>query len=303
MGNENPGCFLCHSQSLQLFYQGGVSDESELSKAFLITDSEYHSYPNIYKCSNCELICSDPQAITASPLNFYEEMKDPEYHLEAEGRVIPFRDILNRAEKMGQKGLLLDIGAATGILLKEAQNKGWQVSGVEPSRWAVAEAKRLYNLDIAPGTIYTAQYEKNSFDVITLLDVIEHVDDPKSLLQEIHRILKPEGMLILSTPNIGSLVARLLGPKWWHIRRAHQYYFTWKTIQQLLKESGFSIIRKRYYPWAFSLHYWFSRFENFSRPVYKIVSAFERSKPGGFLRSKIIKFNFFDSFELYCRRK
>lgn len=296
-------CHLCHGQSLILHYHGG-GDDDDMSKAFLITDSEYHSYPDIYKCPDCGLICSDPHAQTASPLPFYEAMADPEYQREAEGRVIPFRDILRRINQVGpDSGTLLDIGAATGILMHEAKSKGWQVSGVEPSLWAVAEAQKRYALDIVAGTLESGRFESESFDVVTLLDVIEHVPAPRSLLVEIHRILKPSGLLVLSTPNIGSIIARILGPKWWHIRRAHQYYFTWQTIRRLLAETGFVVVRKRYYPWAFTLHYWFSRFENFFRPLYTIFQVFEKSKPGQYLSRKVVKFNFFDSFELYCRKK
>lgn len=301
-GVPRVACPLCRSSQTGLFYRGSREGDDDLERAFLITDSEYHSHPDIFRCRECGLIFSDPESETAEPLPYYQAMVDEEYHRESRGRAKAFRRILERLARAGVSGTVLDVGAATGIFLAAAREKGWRVAGVEPSRWAVDEARRRFGLEIFCGTLAEAGFAPESFDAVVLLDVIEHVSDPPSLMTDVNRILTPGGMVVLTTPDIGSPVARLLGARWWHIRRAHQYYFVRESLTDLLRQAGFRIVGRKHYPWAFSLHYWISRLEHFSRPAYRIMSWFERTIPGRRLAGVVIKLNFFDSFELYLRK-
>lgn len=296
-------CYLCGSENITLYYQGHEPSAEEHKTAFLITDSDYQTYPDIYRCNDCSMIFSDPNAETASSLPFYRDLVDPDYHKEAQGRAIPFNRILEELRIMGKQGKLLDVGAATGIFLDRARKFSWEISGVEPSHWAVEEAKKRYDINVFAGTLQEATFADNEFNAVVMLDVIEHVSNPIALLHEVKRVLSDDGILVLTTPNIGSTVARFLGNNWWHIRRAHQFYFNQYTVKRLVSSAGFKIYNKKYYPWAFSLHYWFSRFENFNKPAYKLLSKFEQTSLGHKLSTKIIKMNFFDSFELYLSPK
>lgn len=300
---KNVSCYLCQSTRISIRFPSVRQEENgqDMARAFLITDGEYHSHPDIYRCEDCSLVFSDPRSETAGPLDHYRVMSDPDYHCEADARVRSFHRILAMLERLGLKGSLLDIGAATGILLSAARERGWQVSGVEPSIWAVKEAKERYNLHIKPGTLQENHFTPHSFDAIVILDVIEHLTDPRSLLRDVVRIMRPGATLVITTPDIASPVARMLGPKWWHIRRAHQFYFNDKTLLALLDEVGLSVIKRRRYPWSFSLHYWISRFEHFNPPIYRCLRSFERSRLGKHVARKIVTMNFFDSFEWYCR--
>ena len=96
------------------------------------------------------------------------------------------------------------------------------------------------------------------------------------------------------TPDIGSLISKLLGENWWHIRPDHIYYFTEETLSLLLLSLGYKIEKLGKYSWTFSLNYWITRLKNIFPPIYKLLSAL-KGKP-------FLTINFFDSLEIYARK-
>ena len=112
---------------------------------------------------------------------------------------------------------------------------------------------------VAEGTLETATVEPGSFDVVTFWEVIEHVSDPRDFLSRIARLLKRGGWALLSTPDAGSLVARMLGRRWlgWQKVPEHLFYFDRPTLRRLLDETGFDVVDQRYVPltvtWPYAL--------------------------------------------------
>ena len=149
-------------------------------------------------------------------------------------------DVLSAA-----KGRLLDVGCATGFFLDLARSHGWDVVGSEVSTFSAHYARERFGLDVRLGTLRTLQFEAGVFDVVTMWDVIEHVADPLADLQEVHRILRPEGLLSLITPDVGSWVARLLGSRWEEFRRVreHVYFFSRRTMSEMLRKADFKVLR------------------------------------------------------------
>jgi SAM-dependent methyltransferase len=135
---------------------------------------------------------------------------------------------------------------------------GWQAEGIEPSAWAVKLA-RLKGLKIHLGTLATARLKPSSYDAITCVDVIEHVNSPRNLINQMSKLLKPNGILIVVTPNSSSLLARIMGEKWWHIRPDHFYYFSPHTLSTVCANAGLKLSFIGTYAWTFSLRYWLSR--------------------------------------------
>jgi 2-polyprenyl-3-methyl-5-hydroxy-6-metoxy-1,4-benzoquinol methylase len=121
----------------------------------------------------------------------------------------------------GKPGRLLDIGCATGIFLDGMRSLGWQVHGVEPSPGAAEYARQHFGLDVFQGRLEDAGIADRSLDAVSLWDVLEHVHEPRQVLDEIARILRPGGLVVLSLPNPDSLEARLLGRFWlgWDLPR------------------------------------------------------------------------------------
>jgi len=142
-------------------------------------------------------------------------------------------------------GHLLDVGCAVGFFLEAARERGWQASGIELSSYAAERARTRVGCDVHCGELTDVRLPAGTFDVITLWDVVEHMADPLEQLTECRRIIKPDGLLALSTPDIGSLMAKLTGPRWMGFKLAdeHLYYFSRATATELLDRAGFEVVQ------------------------------------------------------------
>lgn len=141
-------------------------------------------------------------------------------------------------------GKVLDVGCATGYFLEVAASAGWDVYGVELSEYAAGLAQRRFGNHVFSGSIEQANYPDNSFDLVTLFDLLEHVPSPRTFLKEVWRLLSPKAFLMITTPDVTSLSARLMGRHWSHYHQDHLYYFSPDTITRLLHECGFSVVGK-----------------------------------------------------------
>jgi SAM-dependent methyltransferase len=143
------------------------------------------------------------------------------------------------------RGRLLDIGCGEGELLKGMQEVGWEAEGVDFDAAAV-EAARSRGLSVRLGTLHDQQYPDDQFDAITLSHTIEHVHDPLVLLRECHRVLKPEGQLLLITPNNRSLAHRIFGSSWITLDPPrHLQIFSPCSLRTLTARAGFRRIHTR----------------------------------------------------------
>jgi len=139
-----------------------------------------------------------------------------------------------------QRGRLLDIGAGFGAFVHAAQGRGWDAHGVEPSTTGVRRAKEQFpNADIIHGTLADIPLDL-TFDVITMWDVVEHLDDPMDLMHEARKRLRPGGLLVVETGNYQSAERSQAGLAWWGYQSDHRWYFTPDTLSRMLHDSGFS---------------------------------------------------------------
>lgn len=140
-------------------------------------------------------------------------------------------------------GLLLDIGCGNGRFLHGMQQLGWQTKGVEFNAGAVEVCKKS-NLDVFHGDLFSAKLADASFDVVHLSHVIEHVPDPKALFIEVARILKPNGLFIVKTPNSKALGRAFFNTNWYanDVPR-HLYLFSQKNLLEMGKICHLNMIR------------------------------------------------------------
>ena len=143
-----------------------------------------------------------------------------------------------------RKGKLLDVGCGDGQFLAQMQHLGWEAMGIEPDREAAKVAQEHFNIPVMAGTLESAKFPDNFFDAVTLSHTIEHVSNPIWLLQECRRVLKQNGKLVVTTPNVASLGHQRFGKAWWGMDPPrHFYLFSLQTLADCAEESGFHIQR------------------------------------------------------------
>jgi 2-polyprenyl-3-methyl-5-hydroxy-6-metoxy-1,4-benzoquinol methylase len=286
-------CPACAGRDIRGYKKGTFSGRLTQDE-IKITDSQYGKTWELSICDNCGHIFANPCPTPEHLASLYGRVEDPLYEDEAAGRSRNFRRILRRLEKLvPEKGTLFDVGAATGILLDLARQRGWEPVGIEPSSWAVRAAADKYQLGIIEGTLETASLPENRCAAVTMVDFIEHTPLPYEAVRKAHAILRPAGMLVLVTPDIHSRAARLAGRRWWHLRPAHVAFFSRRSLETLLRRAGFSIVAEHRYSWTFSAHYLLSR-----RPA--LQAWLKKFGPASFLKRIPIKLALGDSFEVYA---
>jgi len=190
------------------------------------------------RCKNCGVVTADvaEDKKVIYTEDYYWNMKeiDPISKLR-------YESIVGRIKQYRKNGRLLDVGCGVGHFLSIAKRKDWQVTGVEISEGARKIAKDVFELDISLGELPTLNLGSESFDVVTMLECIEHLEEPTLYLKEIHRLLRKGGLLMLTTVNINSLSKFLLGFKWRVFSPEHYHLFTVSMLKRFLSKNGFQI--------------------------------------------------------------
>lgn len=251
-------CWVC-GESLFVHYKTSDFAESGISaNDFRITDANYGKTAALNRCLGCGFI----QATQFdSVLKYYQAMDDQTYEDTREQRALQARKLLQKLKKRIPQGSLLDVGAGSGILVEEALKLGFEADGIEPSTWLVKQALNR-KLPVYEGILPHPSL-KPQYDIITLVDVIEHVSNPVEILSEMKKVLKPNGIILIVTPDVSALVPKLMKSKWWHFRLAHIGYFDTKTLNLAMERSGFQKVSIFRPCWYFPMDYIFERLKKF----------------------------------------
>ena len=151
------------------------------------------------------------------------------------------RSVLSHIRLLKKKGTLLDVGSAYGYFVELALHNGFDAYGLDPSSHAVSKAPREVRNRIQEHPVSEASYKKKSCDVISMLDVFEHLGNPISDLKKLRSFLKDDGIIVIATGDTGSLAARLLKRRWtFYIPPQHLFFFNKKTITETLQRAGFT---------------------------------------------------------------
>jgi 2-polyprenyl-3-methyl-5-hydroxy-6-metoxy-1,4-benzoquinol methylase len=205
------------------------------------------SYDTLARCLDCGMYYTSPRTRDDDIRAAYAEMADTGFLEERHARELTYRRMLDSIERLtgGRRGRLLDAGCSMGFFLKQARDRGWQVEGIEPSRWAAEYARKEWGLRVYDGPVGSADLAPESVDVVTMWDVVEHLLDPVGDVRRLARALKPGGVFALSTHSLGSLSARLLGRRYPFLMAMHVSHFTPRTTARLLGMAGLNQIRVR----------------------------------------------------------
>ena len=202
----------------------------------------------ILKCDRCGLARTYPMPYEGNTSTY----ESPEWALDAietetVGNRYIFRSIssemLKEVEREKKDGRLLDVGCGVGNLLDLARNNGWDTYGVELSE-TYCDYTNSIGLKVVNSTLTDAGFKKGSFDAISMIHVLEHVPEPLELLNEARRVLKKNGVLVVDTPDIGTITARIQKEHYISLDPdCHIWQFTPATLKELIARAGFKPIR------------------------------------------------------------
>jgi SAM-dependent methyltransferase len=252
----------------------------------------------LVRCDQCGLILTDPQPSDVELQEIYGEdyflvEKNDAGRSHVEQLKQRTADIyLDLLESYGlpAQARLLEIGCGLGDFLLQAQERGLDVTGVEYSGSAceIARAKVGDRGRIVQGEIAALDDEKGVYDVCVLADLIEHVRDPKALLERVHRLLKPGGVILIATPTLDSWSARLLRNRWMEFKPEHLFYFNSATLQTLLFKTHFAGVVERPCVKALSFDYIAGHFERYRVPGISGLTRFlQRTLPRAWRRKPL----------------
>jgi SAM-dependent methyltransferase len=161
----------------------------------------------------------------------------------------PLRDIAGGAVMWlngSRPGKLLDVGCGNGRFLATMRKLGWEVAGVEPDKQAAKVARERFGLDVHEGVLEEIAFPDDTFDAITMGHVVEHLPDPVNTLRECQRILKKDGRLVVTVPNIESLGHRLYREAWIYLDPPrHLFLFSPLTLRACVERSGLQVLELR----------------------------------------------------------
>jgi SAM-dependent methyltransferase len=206
----------------------------------------------LVKCERCGLIYQNPRLEPQELEAYYPDDYESYYRETKESlswlqwKLLEY-GLRKRARLLLQRqnaGRLLDVGCATGhFLYYVREHSHWQVQGVEPNHTAAQFAEETFHLDVYRGGLHEAKFPDNYFDAVTMWDVLEHVEEPVAIMEEVWRILKPGGAFLVRLPIADSLDAKLFGQYWSGLDQPrHLSVFSRSSLHRLLESVGFTPI-------------------------------------------------------------
>lgn len=211
---------------------------------------------NIVQCKRCGLVFVSPRLTAAASKELYDgdyfkgsgfdESLDyqREFHQKSSRTGLEDWDLGSIRQLIKTDGLrLLDVGSGMGLFLKKASSLGFKAEGLELSSYA-SEFSRSQGLIVHNASIDDYRIPAETYDAVSMREVIEHLPDPLSALKKIHSSLKKGGVLFVATGNF-SCVERKIRKASWHyfMPEGHLYVFSHSTIKKMLIEAGFSDVR------------------------------------------------------------
>ena len=271
--------------------------ESEKTQIHLWLKDEFLSKEEfqIFECFKCGLLFTEPRPDKNKIGEYY---KSEEYYSHQENKkgfipriyecvkAVNLRKKCKIATENLAKGKVLDIGCGVGDFLHKMETLGWETTGIEPSEEAREIAKKRMKASLyTPDDIN--QLPDESFDLITMWHVLEHVEDLKTEVSHLERMLKPGGRLVLALPNFKSHDAEYYKEKWAaYDAPRHLNHFCKKSISNLFKNSKLKPIKTGKLIWdAYYISYMSEQYKGHSFPLIKgayrgLVSNIEARKSG-----------------------
>jgi|HubBroStandDraft_6_1064221.scaffolds.fasta_scaffold239312_2 SAM-dependent methyltransferase len=230
-----------------------LCEATDIRELYVAKDRHYQiaGLHRVVRCASCALIFLNPMYSDEKLASFYP---GDYYAYQEQAQNSPRKEILKRllGYKTGTKdpsfdgpGTMLDLGCGSGWFLEKMRSRGWTVLGVEISEPA-AKLGRDKGLDIFCGTLQEANFPSEHFDYVRSNHSFEHINCPQETLEEICRILKPHGKLLIGVPNTKSLSAFVFREYWWYLTvPVHVFNYSAENLPSLLTRHNFRVKKIR----------------------------------------------------------
>lgn len=248
----------------------------------------YHRF-NYFRCPQCGLVSTLPYPTEKQIISHYHKKFQAGNYLllrrYAQDYLKIYQDMAHRLniylqnhDQTLKKAKLLDVGTFTGEFLEAASSLGADVYGTELQQEAVQIAQKKFPGKVTTANVLNTRFPNKNFDVITLLGLIEHVVNPDKLLRRVTKLLKSGGVIMLQTPNSGSLLAHAMG-KYWppYAPVEHIHLFSRQSLEMLLAKNGFTNIIFQKHIKKLPLNYVYQNMQNFGPEFHRLLKPFSGS--------------------------
>ena len=235
-------CPVCHSSSVNSLLT--VKDHSVSGESF-----------EVWQCAVCSLRFTQNVPDESSIGPYYQSADYISHTNTSEGLINRMYQRVRKftleqkanmvIKRTTEQGNVLDIGAGIGAFLHAMKEKGWKVTGLEPDQGARERAAQLFGIELQDVSVLH-QLEQASFDAITLWHVLEHVHQLHPYIEQLKKILRPGGKILIAVPNYQSLDSSIYGVYWaaYDVPR-HLYHFSPLAMQTLMEQHGLKILEKK----------------------------------------------------------
>lgn len=275
---EKPECTICKTKKhLKVLWSG-------------VTTWEHSGRFTFVQCKKCGLVFQSPRAPFSQAVKYYpgeaywgRDVTKYETNTNLlKEREHAYSFLYNGIFRLRKRGRILDIGSGLGLFLSKFKERGWTVVGTDISKDVAKFSKKLFGVKVLIGDVVKMKLPKEYFDLVTLNGVFEHIYNPSETLKKIRQVLKSDGILVVTVPNIESLGYLVHKKEWYHLQPGrHIYHFSPKTIKKLFNQEGFAIIKTSH---SYDAHNYYSLFENIR---YRFSAKFKRGKSGGLAKGTV----------------
>ena len=245
---EDINCPLCGGNERQELF---TVDHRESNVLSLLEIDTTVKDPSVVQCKKCGHYYMTP--VVASDLmdKYYSIINSEFYHNAGIDSEINYNekeydDYYKIISAIKPGGKVLEVGCGKGMLLNLLKKKGYDTYGIEPSPVAYKYAKESLKLNVDNQFLHNSRFRNEKFDVVILIDVVEHILNMRPFLDDLKSVLKEGGLIFIGTGNIDSFNARFAGNNWFYYYTwEHVSFFTDTTMRTLLQQNGFKDIKVR----------------------------------------------------------
>jgi SAM-dependent methyltransferase len=238
---EETACAVCGADRKDVLFSKGEDRTWWVRKCADTPDLPEDAQFAVVRCQQCAHVFVSPRLredINSDIYARYWRDKEPE-------RIVRHdysRFVCGQLAKIVDRGRLLDFGCGWGLFLNEADKDGWQAVGLEVDERKVAFI-RENGLEAVCADMLDSPFEAGSFDAVVAEQVFEHLYDPTRMIQALHHVLRPGGVLFISVPNWGGIARRKDGANWNMLHPAsHVQYFDRRTLTDFFDRNGFDVV-------------------------------------------------------------